>query len=177
VTLRASPDGVGPGGFRCPGCDGVITGADRSKAAGSPLPPVAISVRSASGTYHLDTQMEPVGNTGSVAYYFAASSPPPYEVTVPSGRGVTDVPGYALCPNSPSTVTITQADFDRYSAARPGRGRRYEVDWRFLPLCGWLDHLRVCPPECFGPSSPPCPRVTPGPLRGPHDSASSLTPL
>ena len=102
VAFRASPDGVGPGGLPCPGCDGVITAGDRSKAAGRPLPPVRITVRSAGGTDRVETSMEPVGNTGSVVYYFAPR--PRRRTRSPSrmARTDTDVPGYFLCPNSPS---------------------------------------------------------------------------
>ncbi|MCB0215367.1 MAG: hypothetical protein KDH92_01945 [Chloroflexi bacterium] len=128
LRLRAFPDSVGRGGYRCQGCDGVFTDGDEMGAIGQPLEPL-LAVVSEPGNPdrrywvgRLDRQ-----NAGQAEVYTEALifQPPPYEVRLVT----TDPLGYTLCPNAPSVFYVEQADFD--AIAGGGNGRNYARDWYF----------------------------------------------
>jgi hypothetical protein len=94
-------------------------------AAGDALGAVRVTIQTADGTVLMSADVAGTGPGGfGVQQYVSLCTPPPYELTVES-----QPTGYTLCPNSPSTVHIDQAAFDRESGSAAGRGRRIGHQW------------------------------------------------
>lgn len=130
LRLRAFPDTVGKGAYRCTGCDGVFSGADAMAATSQPLEPLLVAVldptddsrvlwtgrlkRSSAGQLDLSNTV-------------VLTDPPPYELRLID----TSPRGYLLCPNAPSSVFLEQADFDAAAGGAPDSGRSLSQDWTF----------------------------------------------
>jgi hypothetical protein len=135
ITLLALPDLSGSGGFICPGCDGVLSSADRFLSTLCPLEPLEIVITDGEVGIGATAQrvlwhgfVERNGNqTSEFRFVVQLCDPPPYHVTM-----LTTAPEhYTLCPNSPQTKLIDQKDFDRFSNSRPKEGRRGNAVWSF----------------------------------------------
>lgn len=130
LRLRAFPDTVGKGAYRCTGCDGVLSSGDMAASTARGLEPLLVVV--------LDPEddREPlwVGRLKrshaaqvDVSTQVLLTQPPPYEV-----RLVDQSPrGFSLCPNASSSVFLSQADFDAAAGGAPDSGRSYAIEWFF----------------------------------------------
>ena len=130
LRLRAFPDTVGKGAYRCTGCDGVLSSGDMAASTARSLEPLLVVV--------LDPEddQEPLwvgrlkrGHAAQVdiSTQVLLTQPPPYEV-----RLVDQSPrGFSLCPNASSSVFLTQADFDAAAGGAPDSGRSYAIEWFF----------------------------------------------
>ncbi|RIL09802.1 hypothetical protein DCC79_09980, partial [bacterium] len=135
ISLVALPDLSGAGGFICPGCDGVMSSADRFLSTLCPLQPLEIVITD--GDVGIGSTAKRVlwhgfvqrsaTQTHEIRHVVMLCDPPPYHVTLLT----TEPEHYTLCPNSDQTQAIDQKSFDRFSNSRPGEGRRDAVAWSF----------------------------------------------
>lgn len=135
ISLVALPDLSGAGGFICPGCDGVMSSADRFLSTLCPLQPLEIVITD--GDVGIGSSAQRVlwhgfvqrtaNQTHEIRHVVMLCDPPPYHVTLLT----TEPEHYTLCPNSDQTQSIDQKSFDRFSNSRPGEGRRDAVGWSF----------------------------------------------
>lgn len=130
LRLRAFPDTVGKGAYRCTGCDGVLSSGDMAASTARALEPLLVVV------LNPDDDSEPlwVGRLKrsqaaqvDITTQVLLTQPPPYEV-----RLIDQSPrGFSLCPNASSSVYLNQADFDAAAGGAPDSGRSYAIEWFF----------------------------------------------
>lgn len=130
LRLRAFPDTVGKGAYKCPGCDGVFGSGDQMGSAGRPLQPLVVAVHqpgNVENVYWMGKLKRQIPSQAEVYADLYLTMPPPYEV-----RLVTVDPlGYTLCPNSPAVFFVDQKDFDAIGGGAYGSGRSIAQDWFF----------------------------------------------
>jgi len=130
IHLEAFPDTVGVGGYACPGCDGVFSGADGAAAAGLPLQPLMVVITepgNPQATYWVGQLDRASASKQRVARDIALPVPPPYQVNLITVNPL----GYTVCPNSRPVFILTQSDFDDVDGSAPGTGRKIRHDWYF----------------------------------------------
>lgn len=130
LHFYAFPDGVGMGPYPdIQGCDGLFTDADRAEAHHTAMSPILVQVTGSSGAAPFYWGPEYISATPPdewIRHTAILCEKPPYLVSLTKPP-----PFWKLCPNSPHSRLLTQAEFDRASAfpRGSGRGRNIQVKW------------------------------------------------
>lgn len=130
LRLRAFPDTVGKGAYRCTGCDGVLSSGDIASSTARALEPLQVVVldpADESRPLWVGRLKRSQPGQVDVTAQILLTVPPPYEV-----RLIDQSPrGFTLCPNASSSVHLSQADFDAAVGGAPDSGRSYALEWFF----------------------------------------------